>query len=159
MVTFGPEVATHTITAEWIERALAGVLVHPEDEHVRIAPRVAEGVQSAAAVVDIELGTVESRWELVETPGDARDRDSMMLSDVIPASATGTIMIPTLGGERVRVREDGKTIWNNGNRTRPLHDGIEEVTRKDGRIVVEVSAGTYDFELKQIGTDSWNGWF
>lgn len=63
-VKFGPEVATHTITAEWVERALAGVLVHPEDEHVRIAPRVAEGVQSAAAVIDSELGTVESSWEL-----------------------------------------------------------------------------------------------
>jgi hypothetical protein len=77
----------------------------------------------------------------------------MMLSVVIPASAAGTIMIPTLGGERVRVREDGKTIWNNGNRTRPSHPGVKSVERDGDRIVVEIGSGDYNFELEQLGKD------
>lgn len=77
-----------------------------------------------------------------------------MLETSIPGNTTASVRIPTFGGEKVRVRERGKTIWNNGNRTRPNHPGVQSVGRDGDAIVVTVGSGEYDFELEQLGRDN-----
>jgi hypothetical protein len=57
-----------------------------------------------------------------------------------------------MGGDAIRIRESEKTIWNNGNRTRPNHPGVFSVSRDGDRIVVDVSSGDYEFELEHLGT-------
>ncbi len=79
------------------------------------------------------------------------DKDGISLEVTIPGNSTATVEIPALGGDEVRVRENGTNIWTNGNRTRPNHAGIESVSRDDDRIVVELSAGEYAFELDHLG--------
>ena len=56
-----------------------------------------------------------------------------------------------MGGEKVRVREGGNPIWNNGNLTRSNQSGIEGIERGDDVIVIEVGSGDYKFELEQLG--------
>jgi len=141
-----------TLVSEWFYRHLAGIdAAEPGFERVEISPSVVEDLSWAEAETETVRGTVAVRWERTATPGSGRLRDGLSLESVIPGNATGTIRIPTLGGENVRVRESGKTIWNNGNRTRPDHAGIEAIDRDDDAVVVDVVSGEYSFELEQLG--------
>ncbi|GAB7020895.1 family 78 glycoside hydrolase catalytic domain [Halostagnicola bangensis] len=140
------------VTDEWFYKHLAGIQVgEPGFEHVRIAPKPVDDLESASGKTDTVRGTVESSWELVETSGKGRDGQGVALDVTIPGNSTATVEIPALEGDSVRVREDGKTIWNNGNRTRPNHSGIEGIERTDDHVVVEVTSGEYAFELEQLG--------
>lgn len=140
------------VTDEWFYKHLAGIQVgEPGFEDVEIAPKPVGDLTRASAQTDTVKGTVSSKWELIETPGEARSSRGMRLEASIPGNATGTVKIPTLGGEKVRVRENGKSIWNGGNCTRPNHAGVESVARNGDDIVVDVGSGNYEFELEQIG--------
>lgn len=130
---------------EWFYSYLAGIRrpSEPAFEHVEIAPMPAGDLDSAEGRVDTVRGQIESQWELTD--------DGLELEVEVPWNTTATIQIPTLGSNKVRVRESGKTIWNNGSRTRPNHTGIETVERIDDAVVVEVGSGEYSFELEPIG--------
>ncbi|MFC6907075.1 alpha-L-rhamnosidase C-terminal domain-containing protein, partial [Halalkalicoccus tibetensis] len=142
-----------TLISEWFYRILAGIDVgEPGFEHVEITPTVVDDLEWAEAETKTVRGVVASRWERVETPGNGRENDGLTLEATIPGNSSATVEIPTLGGNAVRVREDGKTIWNNGNQTRPAHPGIESISRDGEKVVLEVGAGEYDFELEQLGT-------
>lgn len=73
----------------------------------------------------------------------------MKLDVEIPENATRTVEI-SVTNEKVRMWESGKSIWNNGNSTKPNHSGIESISR-DGDAVVDVGSGEYSFELEPIG--------
>jgi alpha-L-rhamnosidase len=138
---------------EWFYRYLAGIREpsKPGFEHIEIAPQPVADLKQAEAITETVCGMVASRWERIESLGTGRTRDEFELAVTIPGNTTATVRIPTLGGEKVRVRESGKSIWNNGNRTRLNHPGIDAIERTDDRIVVEVGSGEYQFELEQLG--------
>jgi len=139
---------------EWFYRVLTGIdAAEPGFEHIRIAPLVPDDLEWTEGAVDTIRGEVLTRWERVETSGDARDRGGLALEATIPGNATATVAIPTLGGEKLRLRESGKTVWNNGNRSRPTHESIDGVDREGDRIVIDVGSGECEFELEQIGAD------
>lgn len=64
---------------------------------------------------------------------------------------TITAVIPLVPRSLSSIRENEKPIWNNGNRTRLNHAGIESVSRDDDAVVVKVGSGEYSFELEPIG--------
>ncbi|SEW31068.1 alpha-L-rhamnosidase [Natrinema salifodinae] len=142
------------VTDEWFYKYLAGIrAAEPGYEHVRIAPQPAGDLERVSARTDTVRGPVESRWELVGPSDTGRDERGIHLDVTIPGNSTATVELPTMGGDRVRVRESEKSIWNNGNRTRPEHPGVENVAREGDRIVVEVTSGEFSFELEQLGRD------
>jgi alpha-L-rhamnosidase len=140
----------------WFYQYLAGIRepAEPAFEHVVIAPEPVDDLEHAGATTETVRGTIASQWERTETVGDAPTLDGLEQSVSIPANTTATVRIPTLGGEKVHVRESGKTVWNNGNQTQPLHDGVRSVDRDDDRIVVEIGSGDYQFELEQLGAEA-----
>lgn len=141
-----------TLVSEWFYRKLAGIdTEEPGFRSVEIAPVIPDDLDWADGKTETVRGTVAARWERIETPGKSRTHDGLTLDATIPGNATGRVRVPTLGGEKVRVREGGTPIWNNGNRTRPNHPGVKRVERDGDAIVVTVDSGTYQFELEQLG--------
>jgi alpha-L-rhamnosidase len=141
-----------TLISEWFYRVLAGInIAEPGFERINITPYVVDNLDHAGGEIDTIRGTVASRWERMKTPGKARTRDGLALDVTIPGNTTATVRIPTLSGEKVRVRESGKSIWNNGHRTGRNHPGVREIRRDGDRVVVEVGSGEYQFELEQLG--------
>ena len=141
-----------TLISEWFYRKLAGIDAgEPGFRTVEIAPVIPDDLDWAEGSVDTVQGEVFSRWEHTGTPGKSRTRNGLTLETSIPGNTTGTVRIPTLGGEKVRIREDGKPIWNNGHRTGENHPGIESVEHDGDQVVVEVGSGDYEFELEQLG--------
>lgn len=141
-----------TLVSEWFYRVLAGI--NPDESgyrHVGITPVVPDGLDWAEGSVETVRGEVASRWERTDTSGKSRSRDGLVLDVMIPENATGTVRIPTMGSKKVRVREEDKTIWSNGNATRSNYDGIGTVNRDGNAIVVQVGSGKYSFELEQLG--------
>ena len=130
---------------EWFYSHLAGIRrpTEPAFEHVEIAPMPVGDLDSAEARVDSVRGPVESSWELTD--------DGLALDVTIPWNSTATVRVPTLGSDKVRVRESGKNIWNNGNPTKPNNPGVQSVERDGDAVVVEVGSGEYEFELEQLG--------
>jgi hypothetical protein len=140
------------LISEWFYRELAGIEpAQPGYEHVEIAPLVPDSLDSAEGDIETIRGTVASSWERIETSGKSRTRDGLVLNVTIPDNATATVRIPTLGSDKVRVRESGKTIWNNGNHTRPNHPGVRNVKRDGERIVIDIGSGGYQLKLEQLG--------
>ena len=138
------------MVSEWFYKYLAGIqLGEAGFDHVRIAPNPAGDVEWASGQVDTVKGPVESSWELTEQSG--RGARGTTLDVAVPGNATASVEIPTFGADKVRVRESGKTIWNNGNATRPNHAGVKSVERDGDTVVVEVSSGEYGFELEPLG--------
>ncbi|MFC6907077.1 family 78 glycoside hydrolase catalytic domain [Halalkalicoccus tibetensis] len=134
-----------------MQEGLLGVTIEaPGATALSITPPPA-GLDSASGIVPTEHGDVCVSWERTETPGEGRSDNGIELSTSIPANTPATVRIPTHGSDSVRVCENGKTIWNKGNRTRPERPGIENINRTDEHIVVEVTSGEYVFELEQLG--------
>lgn len=137
-----------------IQRSFLGVQVtEPGASQVEIEPP-SEALLMASGRVPTERGDVEVAWERTETAGKVRASDEYILNIRIPATVKATIHVPTLGERKVRVHENGKPIWNNGNRTRPEHPGIEGVSREDDRIIIEAASGEYDFKLEPCSNNS-----
>lgn len=130
------------LISEWFYQKLGGIDIgEPGFEHVEISPMVVEDLDWAETETETVRGRIVSRWECVGSNG-------LELGVSIPGNTTATVEIPVLGNSKVRVRESGKTIWNNGNRTRPHHSGIEDMTREDDRVVIEIASGEYMFDLE-----------
>lgn len=144
--------------SEWFYQYVAGIRkpVEPGFKHIEIAPELVASMDWAEARTDTVRGTIASRWERTETPGKSRTRDGLTLDMTIPGNSTGTVRIPTLGGEKVRVRESRQTIWINGHQIRSNHPGVKSVKRDGDAVVVEVGSGDYEFELEQIGNSRGN---
>lgn len=141
---------------EWFYQYLAGIRepAEPGFEHVEIAPLPVGDLDQAEATTETVRGSITASWRRVETPGTSRTRDGLVLEAVVPGNTTATVRIPTLDGEKVRVRENGKTIWNNGSATRPNHSGVQRIDRDGDAVVAEVGSGEYRFELEHLGNAS-----
>jgi alpha-L-rhamnosidase len=138
---------------EWFYQYLAGVRepADPGFKRVEINPEPVSGLDWAEATVETVRGIIEVHWERESTSGQNRNRDGISLDTTIPGNSTGIVKIPTFGGEKVRVRESGKPIWNNGHQVGRNHPGIKNVERDGDAVVVEIGSGDYNFELKQLG--------
>ena len=130
---------------EWFYRYLAGIRepAEPGFERLVVAPLPVGDLESAAGRTETVRGLVESRWE--------RTDDGIRLAVTVPGNTAATVKVPTTGDGKVRLRESGKTIWNNGNATRPNHPGVEGVSREDDAVAVDVGSGEYEFELEHLG--------
>ncbi len=141
-----------TLVSEWFYRKLAGIDIGtPGYDHMEISPMVVEDLDWAEGETETVRGRVAARWERAGSDGRNSTAGELTLEVTVPGNSTATVEIPTLGGDKVRVRESGKPIWNNGNRTRPNHAGIESVERDGDVVAVRVGSGDYAFELERIG--------
>ena len=138
---------------EWFYQYLAGIRnpIEPGFKQVKFAPKPTDDLNHAQASIETVRGTVASAWERTETPGRARTHDGLTLNVTIPGNATGTVRVPTLGGDKVRVRESRRTIWINGHQAGRNNPGVKGVERDGDAVVVEVGSGDYEFELEQLG--------
>lgn len=138
---------------QWFYQYLAGIRepAEPGFEHVKIAPKIPSDLEQASGKVETIRGTIISEWERTESAGEARTRDELTLDVTIPSNATATVRVQTLGGDKVRVRESGKPIWNNGKQISSNHSGVKSAERDGDEIVVEIGSGEYTFELEQLG--------
>jgi hypothetical protein len=128
------------LVSEWFYERLAGINIGaPGFEHAEIAPMVVEDLEWAEASVDTARGDVASRWEKTD--------DGLESNVAIPWNSTGTVRIPDLGSESVRVTEGGRVIWDDrsGSSNTDGHQGITAVRRTEEAVVVEVEAGEYTF--------------
>lgn len=142
---------------EWFYEHLAGIQVEkPGSEHLRIAPKPAGDLKSASGTTETVRGVVESSWELIDASGSDDNGQGLSLNVTVPGNAMATVEIPTLGNDRVRIREGGQNIWNNGNETGSV-SGVHGVSRDGNRVLVEVGSGGYHFELERIGNNGNSG--
>jgi len=128
------------LVSEWFYERLAGINIgEPGFEHAEIAPMVIDDLGWAEASVDTVRGDVASRWE--------KTADGLELNVAIPWNSTGTVRIPDLSSETVRVTESGRVIWDDRSGSNSGEQGITAVRRTEDAVVVEVEAGEYSFEL------------
>jgi alpha-L-rhamnosidase len=135
---------------EWFFQYIAGLRnpVKPGFEEIEIAPHPVPDLEWAEASVKTIRGPLSVQWERTTTPDSSQSRDGLAIEVTIPGNATGTVRIPTLGSGTVRVRENGETIWNNGDQASSKPSGIGGIERNGNRIAVEVGSGEYTFELE-----------
>lgn len=128
------------LVSEWFYRQLAGIDIgEPGFEHVVIDPIVPEDLDWVDASVDTVRGEVASRWE--------RTEDGLALVVTIPWNSMGTIHVPNLGDDSVRLYESDQLIWNERQSPSSYPDGIETVRSANDAIAVDVGSGTYRFAL------------
>jgi len=126
---------------EWFYQYLAGIRepAEPGFDHVDVNPELVDSLRWVEATTETPHGTIESRWK--QTPYGLEQ------TVTVPGTATGTIHVPDLGADTVRVEESGVTVWESGEATPPFPVGIRAVNRTADVVVVEVGAGTYTFKL------------
>ena len=138
---------------EWFYRYLAGIRKpqKPGFKRIEIAPKPTTDLDHAEASIETVRGTIACNWKRTESRGRGRNQDGVSLETTIPGNANATVRIPTLDGEKVRVRESRRTIWINGHQVGRNNPGVKSVERDGDAVVVKVGSGDYQFELEQIG--------
>lgn len=133
-----------TLVSEWFYQKLAGIGIgEPGFEHVEISPMVVEDLDWVVAETDTVRGRIGSSWERISDAG-------IKYKVSIPGNTTATVNIPTLGSDKIRAHKDGKTIWNNGNKTQSGHSSTKSIDQRDDQLEVKIGSGTHQFKLNQI---------
>jgi len=126
---------------EWFYSHLAGIRIDEEQpgfKHTIIAPMPASGLDWAEGKIETPYGTLKSAWEKA---------DGLFTLEVrIPANATATVHIPVLQGTRMELYENGTVLVKDGADADPGL-GVTLKSVSDELVTVEVSSGSYTFEL------------
>jgi alpha-L-rhamnosidase len=118
--------------SEWMFYSILGIdLNSPGYKSIRMKPEVGHGVQWAKGHYDSIHGRITSDWKI--------DVDKFRWKVTVPANTTASLFMPT--DQLGRVTESG----------RPIEDivGLRFDDVKDGRVVLAVGSGTYDFMVKR----------
>jgi len=115
---------------EWLYRYVAGIDVDPARpgyDHILIRPCPGGGATHVRATYDSIHGRIVSAWRVEDT--------AFSLHVIIPANTTATVLLPTATAAAVT------------ERGAPLRDveGVELLRVEDGRVVLMVGSGAYDF--------------
>ncbi|PWG06677.1 family 78 glycoside hydrolase catalytic domain [Polaribacter aquimarinus] len=114
---------------QWMYERIAGLSsLAPGYQKIRIAPIPnAEFLTSASASVKTPYGKASSSWKI--------ENDSFKLDVIIPPNTTALVSIPTTNSNDVEV--NGVKISKN-----------QIIDQKEDKLVIEVSAGTYNINSK-----------
>jgi len=117
----------------WFYKALAGINPDPRQpgfKHIFIKPHIVGDLTEVRATVNSIRGEIVSNWEV--------DEDKIKFEVKIPVNSTATIYLPAK--DRRRVTEDGDPLQE--------AEGVKYVGKQEGRVVVKVGAGEYEFEIE-----------
>lgn len=118
---------------DWLYRVVAGIEVHldaPGYKRILIQPQPGGGLTSAKACLDSLYGRIESHWVL--------EGDGFHLTVTIPANTDAVVHLP---GQSIEdITEQGQDLSQ--------VNGIREVLRKDGKVILIVGSGNYHFRSK-----------
>ena len=120
---------------EWMYQYMGGIRMTDGDvayDHFLIAPELGSGVTFCRTSTETVRGTIRSDWSCGED-------GSFRLSLSVPAGSTATMRLPF--GNLKDLREGGKDVATE------TIDGIRSAAVEDGRIVVELGSGDYEFLL------------
>ena len=119
---------------EWFYQNLAGIQ-NPVNgyETVTIRPEIYKELGYVNASVDTVRGELASSWK-VEADG------RVTMSVTVPIGTTADILLPV--AETGGVQLNGTPL--------AVQTGVQEIGQQDGRVLVKVISGTYDFDLGVI---------
>jgi alpha-L-rhamnosidase len=117
---------------DWMYRISAGIeTTAPGYKHLLIQPSPTKRLNYARASFESSYGKITSGWE--------RKDGKIIVSVVIPANTTATIVLPS--EITSKVTEGGKPLEGNPD--------FREIRTSDKKIMFEVSSGTYVFEIAE----------
>lgn len=122
---------------EWLYRYVAGLDLGwdgPGYRRVLIRPHPGGGLTHATAQYDSVRGTIRSAWQA--------DNGAFRLDVSLPANTTATISLPVAEGDAVT--EDGIPVQE--------VTSISHVGTGDGRVMLNVSSGDYNFTVASSQT-------
>lgn len=120
---------------EWFYRDLAGIDFDrdaPGFGKIVLRPQAVEGLGWVDAAYDSIHGPISARWE--------HRGDTFILNVTIPANTTGTVYVPSGGGD----------VTENGSRA-DVSPGVTFVGRRDACKVYAIVSGSYAFEAPWPG--------
>ncbi|WP_419194313.1 family 78 glycoside hydrolase catalytic domain [Novipirellula herctigrandis] len=120
----------YTGVASWMTKSLAGIRPDPNAPGFQsfiIHPVLAGDLTFAEASTESPYGEITSRWE--------RNGPRLTLDIMIPPNSRATVYVPTRDPQRVS--ESGRSLRD--------ADGVTLLRIEDGRAVLSVDAGAYQF--------------
>lgn len=134
----------------WMARYVAGLHVDgvlgegPGFRKAIIAPYpVPEQIMFAKLDYDSPVGRYYSGWRVTE--------GGMTYDIVVPPNAHADFRLPLLGAKNATVSESGRTLWQNA-KPNGKADGIVSSALEKDRLVFNLAAGTYSFQVKDSAT-------
>jgi hypothetical protein len=131
----------------WFYRELGGIRCDPNNpgfKHIVFQPFVPSGMDWVHAALQTPRGRVACTW--------TRQGKMLCLNITVPANATAELRLPveSLADGCVVERGVGRLVWNSG--LLPGTEGVQAALETEGRVVLQVGSGTYQFEC------AWSGW-
>ena len=116
---------------EWFYQNLAGIQ-NPRDGYrtVTIRPEIFKELGHVKASVNTIRGELVSSWQV-----DADNKLTMTVT--VPVGTTADILLPVPEGHAVQL--NGQAL--------AVQTGVLEIGAQDGRMLVKVSSGTFNFDL------------
>lgn len=118
---------------EWLYSGLAGIGQEEKSvafNHIKIAPQSVGDVKFAKGIYESTYGEIISDWK--------NENGKFTLNVQIPANAKATVYLPV---------KESSLVQESGN---PLEkgSGITSWTKKDGKLLIEVGSGNYQFTVQ-----------
>ena len=129
---------------EFFYKYLAGIRAPTDSgtirgyKHIQIKPFVPDDLSSVEASLETINGKVTSSWE--------KQNRFFRIRITIPANSSGSICLPLLSYENIRIDEGDETIWENQDFLDDV-DGIQDAKRRKDCISFSVESGTYYFTV------------
>jgi alpha-L-rhamnosidase len=128
----------------YLYKYLAGIKPNPRSpgwKEFVVKPYPVDGLQFVRASLHTLRGLIRVEWE--------KAPEGLFIRVSVPMGAQAKIFLPTLGLDKVMVKEGGATIWICEE---PLKNqcGISFSHREKDRIVFNVESGDYTFEVSRL---------
>ena len=117
---------------DWLYRVVAGITLSPTQpayQRIVFRPRPGGTLTWAAAQLDSLYGPIEARW--------TRSTASLELTITVPPNAEGEVHLPA--PSPAAVTERGRSLGE--------APGVRLVSAGEGRVVLEVGSGQYEFSV------------
>jgi alpha-L-rhamnosidase len=127
---------------KWLFQSVAGINIDPSQpgfKHVLVHPQPAGDLQWALAGYASMYGDIRSEWH--------RTPDGLTLDVRIPANTTASVVLPTLGLDKVVISEGSTQLFAKGKPAGQC-PGVKHAANVDGGIAFNVGAGSYHFIVK-----------
>ncbi|MEM0488234.1 MAG: family 78 glycoside hydrolase catalytic domain [Candidatus Bathyarchaeia archaeon] len=124
----------------WFYKKLAGIeVVEPGFKRFIVNPPLIEGLNHASAYLYTIRGLTAVMW--------SKDEKVFRVNVTVPVGSIADIYLPRIG-RNVEVYEGGKLVWRAGTQSKT--EGLLSLREENDRIVVQVSSGNYNLEVKAI---------
>ena len=142
----GPSMNSHNhpmfgSVGAWFYQALAGI-TQPEGssgfQNILIQPQMVRDLRYVAGTIHTPRGMVTSAW----TKSDRH----ISLDVTIPVNAQAEIRLPKFGWNGVRLKENGKQIYD-GQKFLTGEQGIQMVEETKNEVIIKIGSGRYQFQL------------